>query len=66
MGLIESLGIKKSGLDLFIAEGFKLLNLITFFTSGHKESKAWTIPEGSLAPDAAGTIHSDFKKGCKF
>ena len=61
--LMQSLGIKRSGLDLFIAEGFKLLNLITFFTSGHKESKAWTIPEGSLAPDAAGTIHSDFKKG---
>ena len=61
--LMKSLGIKKSGLDLFIAEGFKLLNLITFFTSGMKESKAWTIPEGALAPDAAGTIHSDFQKG---
>ena len=61
--LMQSLGIKKSGLDLFISEGFKLLNLITFFTSGIKESKAWTIPEGSLAPDAAGKIHSDFKKG---
>ncbi len=61
--LMKSLGIKKSGLDLFIAEGFKLLDLITFFTSGIKESKAWTIPKGALAPAAAGTIHSDFQKG---
>ena len=61
--LMESLGIKKSGLDMFINEGFKLLNLITFFTSGEKESKAWAIPKGYAAPDAAGVIHTDFKKG---
>ena len=61
--LMQSLGIKKSGLDLFIVEGFKLLNLITYFTSGIKESKAWTIPKGSNAPEAAGKIHSDFQKG---
>ena len=60
---MESLGIISSGLDTFITAGFELLNLITFFTSGPKESKAWTIPIGSSAPDAAGTIHSDFKKG---
>ncbi len=61
--LMESLGIISSGLDTFITAGFELLNLITFFTTGPKESKAWTIPIGSSAPDAAGTIHSDFKKG---
>ena len=61
--LMKSLGIPSSGLNTFITEGFKLLNLITFFTSGPKESKAWTVPTGSNAPDAAGTIHTDFKKG---
>ncbi len=61
--LMQSLGILSSGIDTFITQGFKLLNLITFFTSGPKESKAWTIPSGSSAPDAAGTIHTDFKKG---
>ncbi len=61
--LMLSLGIKNSGLSLFIFEGFKLLNLITFFTSGPKESKAWTIPSGSLAPEAAEVIHTDFRKG---
>ena len=61
--LMKSLGIKKSGLDLFISEGFKLLNLITFFTSGPKESRAWTLPKGSPAPDAGEVIHSDFKRG---
>ena len=61
--LMKSLGILSSGLNTFITEGFKLLNLITFFTSGPKESKAWTVPIGANAPDAAGTIHTDFKKG---
>ena len=61
--LMKSLGILSSGLNTFITEGFKLLNLITFFTSGPKESKAWTVPNGANAPDAAGTIHTDFKKG---
>ena len=60
---MKSLGILSSGLNTFITEGFKLLNLITFFTSGPKESKAWTIPIGANAPDAAGKIHTDFKKG---
>ncbi len=61
--LMKSLGIVESGLDTFINQGFKLLDLITFFTSGQKESKAWTIPTGSNAPDAAGVIHTDFKRG---
>ncbi len=61
--LMESLNIKKSGLEKFIIEGFSLLKLITFFTSGEKESKAWTVPEGTLAPKAASVIHTDFEKG---
>ena len=60
---MESMNIKKSGLDKFISEGFKLLNLITFFTSGEKESKAWTIKNETLAPKAAGSIHTDFERG---
>ena len=60
--LMKSLGIKKSGLDLFITEGFKLLNLITFFTSGPKESKAWAVPKGSSSSDGAEVIHTDFKR----
>ena len=61
--LMNSLNIKFSSLDQFILLGFKLLNLITFFTSGEKETKAWTIIKESFAPDAAGKIHSDFKRG---
>ena len=61
--LMKSLGIRKSGLDLFITEGFKLLNLITFFTSGSKESRAWAVPKGVAAPDGAEVIHTDFKRG---
>ncbi len=61
--LMESMNIHKSSLDQFISSGFKLLNLVTFFTSGEKETKAWTIKKESYAPDAAGKIHTDFKKG---
>lgn len=60
---MESLDIKESGLEKFIIEGFNLLNLITFFTSGEKESKAWTIPKKTLAPKAASVIHTDFERG---
>ena len=63
LDLMKSLNIYSSGLDKFIIEGFKLLNLITFFTSGEKESKAWTIPNQTLAPKAASVIHSDFERG---
>ena len=58
-----ALGLEQSGLDQVIESSFKLLDLITYFTSGIKESKAWTIPKGSNAPEAAGKIHSDFQKG---
>ncbi|MDC3023979.1 redox-regulated ATPase YchF [Alphaproteobacteria bacterium] len=61
--LMKGLGMADSGLNRFITQGFKLLNLLTFFTSGPKESKAWTVPVGANAPDAAGVIHTDFKKG---
>ena len=57
------LKIKDSGLNKFIKEGFKLLNLMTFFTSGERESKAWTIPINTSAPKAASKIHTDFEKG---
>ena len=55
-------GIKSTGLDNLIKEGYKTLGLSTFFTSGPEESKAWTIEKNSKAPDAAGVIHTDFKK----
>ena len=61
--LMKSMDINHSSLDQFISSGFKLLNLVTFFTSGEKETKAWTLKKESYAPDAAGKIHTDFKKG---
>ena len=57
------LGLKESGLDKVIRKTYKQLNLITFFTAGEEEVRAWTLPKGSLAPQAAGVIHSDFEKG---
>ena len=60
---MNSLGIKSSGLDLLIVSAYKLLGLITYFTSGPKETRAWTIKKGTLAPQAAGVIHTDFEKG---
>jgi len=60
---LEAAGIKQTGLDRLIVESYKLLNLITFFTAGPKEAHAWTITKGTLAPQAAGTIHTDFEKG---
>lgn len=60
---LEAAGIKQTGLDRLIIESYKLLNLITFFTAGPKESRAWTIIKGALAPQAAGVIHTDFENG---
>jgi len=60
---LHDLGVKESGLDQVIHEGYALLKLITFFTAGPKEVRAWTIKRGSLAPQAAGEIHSDFERG---
>lgn len=60
---LKSLGMEQTGLERLIAESYQLLNLITFFTSGPKETRAWTVKAGSKAPEAAGVIHSDFEKG---
>jgi len=60
---LEDLGLEESGLDRLIRSGYGLLHLITYFTAGPKESRAWTIPSGYRAPQAAGAIHTDFEKG---
>ena len=60
---LETIGLKESGLSSLTQAGYKLLNLITFFTIGPKEARAWTVHKGSYAPQAAGAIHSDFEKG---
>ena len=61
--LLEVIGLKETSLTTLIREGYSLLDLITFFTSGPKESKAWSIKSGTFAPDAGAKIHTDFKKG---
>ena len=60
---LKTLGLSETGLNRVIKEGYRLLGLQTFFTSGPKESHAWTFKKGSLAPQGAGVIHSDFEKG---
>ena len=60
---LEGLGLHDSGLDRIIREGYALLGLITYFTCGPKEARAWTITAGTKAPAAAGVIHGDFERG---
>ncbi|MHB8173772.1 MAG: redox-regulated ATPase YchF [Nitrospirota bacterium] len=60
---LESLGLHEPGLNRLIREGYGLLELITFFTVGEDEVKAWTLKKGTKAPQAAGKIHSDFERG---
>jgi len=60
---LEEFGLEKSGLDRLISASYRLLDLITYFTAGVKEVRAWTIRKGWKAPQAAGVIHSDFEKG---
>ncbi len=60
---LEDLGLKETGLSRVIAAGYKLLDLLTFFTAGPKQSRAWTVVRGATAPQAAGVIHSDFQRG---
>ncbi len=60
---LSEYGLKESGLSKLIRESYKLLNLITYFTAGVKEVRAWTIEKGWKAPKAAGVIHTDFEKG---
>lgn len=61
-GMMKDLGMNESGLDQLIHAAYKLLGLITFLTSGEMETRAWTVPHGTKAPQAAGVIHSDFEK----
>ena len=60
---LAELGLAEPGLNRLIREGYKLLDLITYFTAGPKEARAWTVPVGTRAPQAAGVIHTDFEKG---
>jgi ribosome-binding ATPase YchF (GTP1/OBG family) len=60
---LAAIGLKEPGLDRLIRAGYALLDLVTYFTVGPKEARAWTITRGTKAPAAAGVIHSDFEKG---
>ncbi|MFP5468897.1 MAG: redox-regulated ATPase YchF, partial [Alphaproteobacteria bacterium] len=60
---LETIGLQETGLARVIFAGYGLLDLVTFFTVGPKETRAWTIPRGAKAPQAAGVIHTDFEKG---
>jgi GTP-binding protein YchF len=60
---LTSLGLSEPGLNRVIRAGYDLLGLITFFTAGPKEARAWTVVKGARAQQAAGVIHSDFEKG---
>ena len=57
------MGLEEPGLDRVIRAGYGLLDLLTFFTAGPKEARAWTVRSGATAPEAAGRIHTDFQKG---
>lgn len=60
---LKGLGQRESGLQKLIREGYALLRLVTFFTAGSKEVHAWTVGEGTRAPEAAGVVHTDFERG---
>jgi len=60
---LAALGLQEAGLDRLIRAGYALLDLVTFFTAGPKEARAWTVVRGTKAPQAAGVIHSDFESG---
>jgi hypothetical protein len=60
---LESLGLEETGLTRIIRAGYELLDLLTFFTVGPKEARAWTVQRGAKAPNAAGAIHTDFERG---
>ncbi len=61
--ILEAYGLSEPGLSRMIKTGYRLLDLITYFTAGEKEARAWTIKKGTKAPQAAGEIHSDFERG---
>ena len=60
---LEELGLKESGLEKLIRASYRLLGLISFLTTGPDETRAWTITQGTKAPQAAGKIHTDFERG---
>jgi len=60
---LDAVGLKEAGLDRLIRAGYALLDLVTYFTVGPKEARAWTITRGTKAPQAAGVIHTDFERG---
>ncbi len=60
---LAAVGLKEAGLDRLIRAGYALLDLVTYFTAGPKEARAWTITRGTKAPQAAAVIHTDFEKG---
>ncbi len=60
---LEAMGLAEPGLDRLIRAGYELLDLITYFTAGPKETRAWTVEKGAKAPQAAGVIHTDFERG---
>lgn len=60
---LSELDLDEPGLNRLIREGYRLLDLVTYFTVGPKEARAWTVPRGTKAPQAAGVIHTDFEKG---
>ena len=60
---LSDLGLAETGLSRIIRAGYDLLHLITFFTAGPKEARAWTVEKGARAPQAAGEIHTDFERG---
>ena len=63
MEFLQEMGLKEPGVNRVINSCYKLLKLITYFTAGEKEVRAWTIEKGTKAPQAAGVIHTDFEKG---
>ncbi|MDE1974851.1 MAG: DUF933 domain-containing protein, partial [Hyphomicrobiales bacterium] len=60
---LAAVGLNEAGLDRLIRAGYALLDLVTFFTAGPKETRAWTVTRGARAPQAAGVIHTDFERG---
>jgi len=60
---LAAVGLNETGLDRLVQAGYALLHLVTYFTAGPKEARAWTITQGTKAPQAAGVIHTDFEKG---
>lgn len=60
---LKTAGLKHTGLEQLITESYKILDLVTFLTTGQKETRAWTVKRGTKAPQAAGVIHTDFEKG---